>query len=153
MSMNHPIQRLAMPALVITGLALGAVVLIGPQTDAQAQQQAAEPAMKVGVYDQQALCQQYPGNKELMEYYQRIQPQMQEARQAGDQQEFQELQQAAEQKQQEVIGNFRDAVDEALPEVAGEANAKVVAIQVVYTADDVKTTNLTKPLAAAISEE
>ncbi len=153
MSTNNPIRRLALPALVITGLVLGAVVLIGPQTEAQAQQQAVDPAMKVGVYDQQALFDEYPGSEELMQYYQQIQPQMQEAQQAGDQQKMQQLQQATEQKRKEVIANFQNAVKQALPEVASNVGIKVVAIQVVYAADDVQTTNLTKPLAAAIAEE
>lgn len=152
MSTNNPIRSLAFPALLTAGLVLGAVVAVGPHTDAQAQQQDAEPAMKVGVYDQQALFQEYPGSEELMQYFQQIESDMQEARQAGDQEKMQQLQQATEQKRNEVVEKFQDAVQEALPQVAGEENVKVVAMQVVYTADDVQTTNLTEPLAAAITE-
>ncbi len=153
MSITPPIRRLATPALLTAGLVLGAIVLIGPHTDAQAQQQAAKGAMQVGVYDQQALFQEYPGSQELMQFYQGIQDQMQQAQQDGDQQKLRELQQVTEEKRQEVIQNFEKAVDNALPTVADEAGIKVVALQVVYTADDVKTTNLTRPLAAAIGAE
>jgi len=153
MSTNHPIRRLTLSALLTAGLVLGAVVLTGPHTNAQAQQQVAESAMKVGVYDQEALFREYPGSDELMQFYQGIQQQMQEAQQNGNRQKLQQLQQAAEQKQKEVIDKFNHAVDEALPKVAAKIGVKIVAIEVVYTAGDVETTNLTRSLADAIAEE
>ena len=156
MFMNPSIRSLTVPALLLAGLALGAILLIGPSTDVQAQERqerAAPPAMKVGIYDQQALFEQYPGSQELMQFYQRVQQQMQEAVQNGDQQRIQQLQQSAEQKQKEVVDAFHEAVEEALPKVANEANVKVVALQVVYTADSVQETNLTRPLAAALNQE
>lgn len=153
MSTKRTIRRLALPALTIAGLTLGAVVIIGPQTDAQAQSQPEETAMQVGIYDEQALFQEYPGSDELMRHYQSIQQQMREAREAGDQQKLQQIQQGIEQKRKEVVNNFEDAVDEAMPEVASDANVKVVALRVIYTDDDVRTTNLTEPLAAAIAED
>jgi len=153
MSTPQPIRRLALPAVLTGALALTVVVLVGPQTDARAQQQDTDSAVTVGVYDQQALFDQYPGSDELIQYYQDVQQQMQAAQQSGDQQKLQQLQQSIQQKRQEILTNFQQAVDEAVPEVARSVGVKVVAMEVIYTAEDVQTTNLTRSLADAIAEE
>lgn len=136
---------------VIAAGVVAAVTLFAAQPTAHGQNAAA--ALKVGTFDQQAVFQNFPASQELMTLYQDVQQQMDEARRAGDQQKIMQLQQAMETKRQEVVGDFQTAVDDALPAVADNAGVQVIALQVVYTSDDVEQTDLTQNLATAISEE
>ncbi len=133
----------------IAALAVAAVVTFGTQRDADAQ---AGGGITVGTYDQEAIFMQHPANQELQDFYQQVQQQMQEAGQQ-DPQQAQQIRQQIETKRQEVIRDFQSSINEALPGVAEDAGVQVVALQVVYSADNIETTDLTEELTAAVAEE
>jgi len=151
MSRKATQSRWIVPAVLTTAV-VASILLLSVQSDAQGQNAAAN-AMQVGTYDQQALFQEYPGSDELTEFYRDLQQRMQQAQQEGNQQKLQELQQEAEAKRQQVLQGFQNAVKTAIPQVAEEADVQVVALQVVYAADDVEQADLTRPLAQAIAAE
>lgn len=151
---SHSIRNFALPVTLIAGLVIASSFRVNSHANAQqTEEQADNATLKVGVYDAQALFQQSPDGKELMEYYENLQQEIQKAQQAGDQMKIQQLQQEAEKKRTEVVENFHKSVDEILPDVADDAGIKVVAVQVIYTADEVQTENLTRALADAMDEE
>ncbi|MFP4027755.1 MAG: hypothetical protein ACLFWL_08200 [Candidatus Brocadiia bacterium] len=104
----------------------------------------------VGIYEPQRAFQQYPGRAKLMKAYQSVQKDMAKAREEGDQQKTQQLQQQLQQKQEEVIEEFENKVEKALPTIARKEELKLVATEVVYTADNVETKDVTTAVMEAI---
>lgn len=109
--------------------------------------------VRVGVYNQEQVFQQYPAREELLKVYESAQADIQKAQQEGNQQRVQQLQQELQVKQQQIIQQFENDVEEALPDVAREANVHVVALEVVYTAEGVNTKDLTAEIAEGIGGE
>ncbi len=160
------IQRNANKFLIGAGAVVGmavVAVLVAAQLPAQAQMPApdrpgaqaegARPAVKIGTYDPEKAFLAHPAQKEMMEALTTAQNQMQQAQQDEDQQKMQQIQQQFEQARQKAIQQFQQDVDEALPEAAQTAGVKIVAMQVVYKADDVKAVDITPRLTKAFEEE
>jgi len=105
---------------------------------------------QVGTYDMQMAFQQYPGREELMKTYQSVRSEMSKAQKEGDQKKAKEIQQKLQKKQQEIIEKFRSDVEKAVPKVAKSTGVKVVAMQVVYTAEGINTKDITPQIVEKI---
>lgn len=111
------------------------------------------PVVRVGTYNPQAAFEAHPAQEELMEAFNQVQTQMMQAQEAGDQQQMQQLQQGYEQKRNQIVERFQREVNEVLPVVAEAAGIKVVALQVVYSADDAQVRDLTPHLVGIFTQE
>jgi len=146
----------------VVGMAVVAV-LVAAQLPAQAQVPAqdrpaaqaerARPAVKIGTYDPEVVFQAHPAEKEMREVLRTAQAQIQQAQQEEDQQKMQQIEQQYQQARQKAIQHFQEDVSEALPEVAKAAGVKVVAMQVVYKADDVQTVDITPHLVKTFEKD
>lgn len=125
------------------GLFSAAVIAVGVLAGGDAVQANAADGLKVGTYSPQDAFEQYPARTDMVEQIQAAQQKMQQAQQDGDQQTLMQVQQEIEQLQQDTIQSFYKEVEEALPEIAAEQGVKVVAMEVVYTSDDVQSSDLT----------
>lgn len=110
-------------------------------------------AAEVGTYDPGAVFQKHPAQAEMTKAWESVQPKMQEAQQAGDQEALQQVQQQYAQTRERLIEKFHKDVADVLPEVAKATGVKVVAVQVVYTAEDVQTKDITPDLIQAFSKK
>ena len=106
--------------------------------------------LEVGTWDAQAVFQQHPSQKELNRAQQTAQAEMQAAQQEGDQQKLQQIQQKFEQTRGQVVETFYRDVNSAMPAVAKNADVKIVATEVTYTANDVKTKDITPQLIQSL---
>lgn len=102
-----------------------------------------EAAFQVGIYNPQAAFQAHPAHEKLMNVLRTTQSEMQEAREAGDQQKVSQLHQKYEQARNEAVEKFERDVEKVLPEVAEATNVKAIVMEIVYTADDVQTKDVT----------
>lgn len=137
---------------VLVAAQLPAQAQVPAQDQPAAQAERARPAVKIGTYDPEKAFQAHPAQKKLMEAVRTAQTQMQQAQQEEDQQKMQQIQQHYEQARQQAVQKFQQDVSEALPDAAKAAGVKVVAMQVVYKADDVKAIDITPRLAKAFAE-
>lgn len=108
--------------------------------------------LPVGSYEPQKAFEQYPGRNELLEEFQSAQEDMTKAQEQGDQQKLQQIQMKLQQKQQQVIDQFQRDVEAALPDVAKAAEVQVIAVEIAYTAEGVKTKDVTSQVVSALSE-
>lgn len=131
------------------GLLSAAVIAVGLLTGGDAVQANAADGLKVGTYNPQDAFEQYPARGEMMREMQAAQQKIQEAQQQGDQQTLMQLQQEIQQLQQETIQAFYKDVEEALPEIADKQGVKVVAMEVVYTSEDVESSDLTEQVVSS----
>lgn len=148
--------------IALTAVALIAATLFTGQLRAQDQipygqtfsekDSQTEKAITVGTYNPQAAFEQHPLQEKLMEKYMTLQPAIQKAQQENDQQKAIQLQQEFEQERMQIIEQFQKDVDKALPEVAEAAGVKVIALEIAYIADDVKTQDVTAHLVEAFTE-
>ncbi len=122
------------------------------QTSAERDSKTKE-AFKVGTYNPQAAFEQHPLQEKLMEQYTSLEVAIQKAQQDGDQQKAMQLQQQFEQQRTQIIEQFQQDVEKALPEVAEAADVKVIALEIAYTADDVKTQDVTAHIVKAFTEK
>ena len=136
-------------------VATAAVLLAGPFS-ACAQDQApatSNAVLHVGTYDLKQAFQAHPAQAELMNVLGTAQTQMQQAQQEGDQQKMQQIQQEFERTQAQVIEKFERDVADALPAAAEAADVKVAALEVMYTAPEVQTQDITPQLIEAFNQE
>lgn len=112
---------------------------------------AEQAAIRIGIYDAEAAFETHPAHKELQEATDRIQAQMQRAQEGGDQPRLLELQQEYKQKQEEAIARFQADVVKGLPVAAQVAGVEVVALQVLYTTDDVEVEDITSHLIGVLN--
>ncbi len=117
------------------------------------QPQRPEAVLKIGTYDPQTAFNAHPAQAELNEMLGEARAEMEKAYQDEDQEKIQQIQQRYEQAHQKAVQRFERDVSSTLPKVAKAADIKVVAVQVVYQADDVRTVDLTPRLAHAFAEE
>ncbi len=144
---------------VTAGLAMAAIALAG-QLTAQAQvppgdAPPAEPAerasaVKVGTYNPEKVFEAHPAQAELMDALRTAQNQMQQGERG---EEAQQAQAQYEQARQQAIQRFQEDVSKAIPQIAEAAGVKVVAVQVVYKAADVKTVDITPHLVRTFAED
>lgn len=109
-----------------------------------------EAALQVGTYDVEKVLQSHPAQTELAKAYSAVQEQYQAAQQAGDQQKMQQIQQQYEATRGQVIEQFQQDVNKAMPTVAKDVGTKLVALEVVYQAKEVKTKDITSQLIEAL---
>lgn len=121
------------------------------ETTAQPEQE--QSLARVGTYDPQAVFQAHPAQEKLMQEIQTAQTEMQEAQQDNDQEKMQTVQQQFEQKRRQIVQEFEKDIEEALPQAAEAAGVKVIALEVVYTADDVQAEDLTQPLIQELTKD
>jgi cell fate (sporulation/competence/biofilm development) regulator YlbF (YheA/YmcA/DUF963 family) len=93
--------------------------------------------IRIGTFQPQTAFESYHGAAAMNERMMELQQQMQEAQQQGDQQALMDAQMRMQQLQNEVIEQFYADLEEAMPDVAKEANVKIVAVDVVYTDDSI----------------
>jgi cell fate (sporulation/competence/biofilm development) regulator YlbF (YheA/YmcA/DUF963 family) len=89
----------------------------------------------------------------MTEQMEGLQQRMQAAQQAGNQEEIQRIQAAAQQIQENVVAEFENNVNAALPAVAQEAGAQVIAIEVSYAAPGIETRDLTTDIATHLNRD
>ncbi len=109
-------------------------------------------ALTVGTYDAETVFQSHPAQSELSSAMQSAQMQMQQAQQTGNQQQMQQIQMEHQQTRGRLIGEFEDDIAEAMPDIAKSTGVNVAAMEVMYTADDVETKDITSDLVAAIGQ-
>jgi hypothetical protein len=138
--------------LVLGGIAAVAIVVaFAPQSDLRAQDEA--PGIVVGTYDPQQVAVQAGVQAQMTEQMEGLQQRMQAAQQAGNQEEIQRIQAAAQQIQDNVVAEFENNVNAALPAVAQEAGAQVIAIEVSYAAPGIETRDLTTDIATHLNRD
>lgn len=110
--------------------------------------------MRLGTYEPQRAFQQYHGMQDFNQQMQRLQQQAQEAQQQGDQQRMMQIQQEMQQLQNQVVEQFHSDVENVIPKVAENAGVQLVAIDIVYAADDLgEPHDLTDQLIQQVNEE
>jgi Skp family chaperone for outer membrane proteins len=112
-------------------------------------QDVSESALQVGTYDVEAVFQQHPARTELEKISQTAQAQMQAAQQEGDQEKLQQVREQFQQTRDQLVEKFYQDVDKTIPTAAEEADVKLVAAEVSYTAKDVESKDITPQLIAA----
>ncbi|MFW6164409.1 MAG: hypothetical protein ACODAJ_16690 [Planctomycetota bacterium] len=121
-----------------------------PRRDAPGQRKA---ALQVGTYDPQAVFMKHPAQEQLAKAGQAARTQMQKAQQEGDQEKVEQVQRQYAETRTRFIDKFEDDVADALPDVARAAGVKVIAVQVAYTAEDVRTKDITPHLVKVFSKQ
>lgn len=124
-----------------------------PEPEATPQAEEEEPDILVGTYDTELVFQRHPSYDELMEALTTAQQGMQQAQQEGNQEEAMRVQQQYEQTRNRVIEEFRTDVTETVPEAAEAAGVQVVAVEIIYTGDDVGAKDITDELIEAFGGE
>ncbi|MGM0489462.1 MAG: hypothetical protein ACQESR_22215 [Planctomycetota bacterium] len=112
----------------------------------------AEPAVEIGTYKPEQVFQSHPAQEELSRASETARTQLQQAQEADDQETMERIQQEYQETQNEIVETFRKDVDEALPQAAEAAGVPVVATEIVYTAEDVGTKDITPDLINVIAE-
>ncbi len=112
----------------------------------------APDALQVGTYDPDVAFRRHPVQQTLQMALRTAQSEMARAQQAGDQMLMQQVQQQYERTANMAIQEFQQDVTRVLPEVAAEAGVKVIATDVVYSADDVHISDITPQVIDAMLE-
>lgn len=159
------IQRNANKFFLGTATAIGlvtAVVMVIGHVTAEAQVRGREGAerppqqrdapLQVGTYDAEAAFQAHPAQQQMEQALNTAQTQMQRAQQQGDQQQMQQIQQQFEQSREQAIQQFQQDVSRVLPTVAADVGVQVVAMEIAYKADHVKTVDITPGLTQALAK-
>lgn len=118
----------------------------------EAEAPGAEAELRVGTYDPQSVLEQHPAHEELWQTAQSTQSEMQKAQQEENYEKVQQLQQEYQQKRNQILDDFEADIDEALPEVAEDTGVQVVALEVVYTGDEVQTQDITPDLVEELND-
>lgn len=159
------IQRNANKFFLGTATAIGlvtAVVMVIGHVTAEAQvggqERAAQPPqpgdapLQVGTYDAEQAFEAHPAKQQVEQALNTAQGQMQQAQQQGDQQQMQQIQQQFEQAREQAIQQFQQDVSRVLPNVAADVGVQVVAMEIAYKADHVKTVDITRGLAEGLAK-
>lgn len=139
--------RISPRVYVLGGIAIAALAaVIAAQGNLYAQEE--DAGIVVGTYEPQQIAQQTGLQQKIQGEMQGLQQRMQSAQQQGDRQAMQQIQQEAQQIQQRMITEFEDDMDAAMPDVAKETGADIIAAQVSYTADGIETKDVTNEIVA-----
>lgn len=148
----HPTPRLlalgTIAVVALGGAFLAQDAIQAQEETTQTQEAAIGSEIIVGTYEPQRVAEQYGINAKLMQQMAGLQQRMQTAQQQNNQQEMQQIQAEAQQVQQDVIGEFEQKIEDALPAVAEETGVDVVAVQVAYLAEGIETRDVTNELIA-----
>ncbi|MFW6170019.1 MAG: hypothetical protein ACODAD_05975, partial [Planctomycetota bacterium] len=118
--------------------------------ESRPREQGQQARLQVGTYEAEAAFQAHPAQKGMQTALQQAQTQMQQAQQQGNQEMMQQIQQQFEQAREQAIQQFEQDVSRVLPNVAEDAGVQVVAVEVAYADDDVKTVDITRGLTEAL---
>ncbi len=121
-------------ALIITAVLFGFNIL-----------QAGEAVM-IGQADMERVFNECQGTKDFQEEVAGIQQEFQEAQQAGDQQKLMEIQQNFQIKQNQLIQNFQNALEEASGPVSEKANVHIIVAEVLYHSDSAEIVDISDEL-------
>lgn len=136
----------------IAAAAIAAALLA--QTAIQAQESTpTDTSIVVGTYELQDVAEQYGINQKLMEGMSGLQERMMAAQQQGDQEEMQRIQAEAQQIQDDVVTTFEDEIEAAMPNVAEQTGADIIAVEVGYIGEDIETKDVTQELIAEMDLE
>lgn len=111
-----------------------------------------EVAVEIGTYKPEEVFQSHPLQEKLAEASQRARAELQQAQEAEDEQQMQQIQQDYQEAQSQLVEAFHRDVDESLPEAAAAAGVQVIATEIVYTAENVGTKDITPDLIKVITE-
>ena len=109
----------------IIGCAVLAVNLVGMNA-ARAEE------VRIGQVNAQRVLREYPGTKEFAGEAEKLQQQFAEARQSGDQEQLQQLQQKFSTMQGELFQKFQADFQEAAPAVSKKAEVDIIVSGVLY---------------------
>lgn len=137
---------------------IAAVILLAGHYSAHAQGQPGnvppqKDTTKIGTYDKQQAFQNHPAKEKLNNARRQAQTDMQKAQKEGNQQKMQAAQQQYQKKQEKMLQEFEQDISEEVPEIAKESGLDAVAREVVYTAKEVKTKDITSQLVKSFNEE
>lgn len=117
------------------------------------EEQETEADLQVGTYDPQSVLEQHPAHEELWQAAQSTQSEMQKAQEQDDYEQVQQLQKQYQEKRNQILDDFEADIDEAIPEVAEDAGVQVVALEVVYTDDNIQTKDITSELVDELNDD
>ncbi len=139
-------------ATVLASALVAGILWLGPAAQGDAHGgEAPAAAVRIGVFNAEAVFNRYPGQQQLQAQAQQMQAEMQQAAQAQDQAQMQQIHARMQQLQQEAVDGFFAAVRAALPQVARESGVSAVVQGVEYRADGVEEVDVTEALAAALA--
>ncbi|MFP4143994.1 MAG: hypothetical protein ACLFV3_02520 [Phycisphaeraceae bacterium] len=166
---ERTMSRFACGVALLAAVAVAGVTLVGqdgaqaqmpaPQQGSAGQQETAsgppadEARVVVGTYQPQAVFQAHPAQEELLESLRSTQEEMQKAQDQGDMETVRQIQQEYDNERQKIVEEFQTDVEQTLPELAEDADIDIVALEVTYRADDVRTEDITSDLVSALSDE
>ncbi len=108
--------------------------------------------LMIGVYNPQAVLEEHPLHDDLWEAASAIQVDMQEAQEEGDYERIQELQRDFEQERNTILDEFEADVDDAIAEIVDDTDIQVVALEVVYAAEGIDTTDITQDIIELVND-
>lgn len=130
-------------AMIAAVGALGVAALLS-----QAGAQAEGDALRVATYQPQEAFQMYHRTAAFQQEMQQLQADAEQM----EPEEVAQLQERAQQMQQELIGQFEEDVEDAVSGIAEENGVKVVATEVVYSADRVEVADVTEEVVEEIND-
>ncbi|MFO7975252.1 MAG: hypothetical protein R6V12_11520 [Candidatus Hydrogenedentota bacterium] len=116
------------------------------------QAQEAAPVIEIGTYNPQAAFEKHPAQTALMEIMETLQTDLQKAQEEGDSAKVQQIQQQYEQERAQAIEQFHNDINRIIPSAAQAAGVNVVALEIVYAAENVKTQDITPELINAFDD-
>jgi Skp family chaperone for outer membrane proteins len=145
----------------LTLVAATAVIMVAVSGDVKAQNPPPAPPAQtgeqtgedlvVGTYDAQRVFEQHPAQDKLVELSTSLQAKMQQAQESGDDMQVNQIQEEYSQQRDQIIEDFYSNVEKTIPVAAKKAGIKVVAMEIVYTADDVRTEDITSDVIETIN--
>ncbi|TVQ53663.1 MAG: hypothetical protein EA377_07575 [Phycisphaerales bacterium] len=138
--------RLAAGAALVAAVGIAAGLTLAPD------HHDGESKMTIGTYEPQQVFDNYHRTVEFFEYLEQIQAEAMEAQQAGDQDRLMELEMQFQQRQQELMERFEAAVERTMPSVASDQNVKLIALEIVYSADDIDEKDLTTEILDKLNQ-
>jgi hypothetical protein len=140
--------------LALLAVAVAGGLLVSAGVNAQTDAPSTQPADKlvVGTYDPMQAFQAYPGRTELEQKARTAQSDARQAQQEGDQQKMMQISRQFQADRQRIIEQFQSDVDGAMPAVAKQQGVQVVVVQVVYTAPNVETRDVTQAVVKQIEQ-
>jgi Skp family chaperone for outer membrane proteins len=146
-------RKNAKKILLVLATVAGAVVAVSITADhLTVQAQAPAPGVEIGTYNPQAAFEKHPAQTRLMEIMETLQADLQKAQEQGDSAKAEQIQQQYEQERAQTIEQFHEDVNRVMPVAAESAGVSVVALEILYTAENVTTRDITPQLIGAFDE-
>ncbi len=137
--------RLAAGAALVAAVGIAAGLTLAPDHHG-------EGKMTIGTYEPQQVFDNYHRTVEFFEYLEQIQAEAMEAQQTGDQDRLMELEMQFQQRQQELMERFEAAVERTMPTVASDQNVQLIALEIVYSSDEIDEKDLTTEILEKLNQ-